>query len=67
MPVSSKSFLILLALLMGGCSQTADRALHVGDGTEPQGLDPHLVSGVPEHRILSTLFEGAGSHLKCNA
>ncbi len=58
MSLSLKSFLIILALLIGGCSQTADRALHVGNGTEPQGLDPHLVSGVPEHRILSTLFEG---------
>ena len=22
---------------------------HVGNGSEPQGLDPHIVTGVPEH------------------
>lgn len=30
----------------------------VGNGTEPESLDPHLVSGVPEHRILMGIFEG---------
>lgn len=32
--------------------------LRVGNGAEPQELDPHVVSGVTEHRILSALFEG---------
>jgi oligopeptide transport system substrate-binding protein len=26
--------------------------------TEPKSLDPHLVTGVPEHRIISAVFEG---------
>ena len=30
----------------------------VGNGTEPQDLDPHIVTGVPEHKILMALFEG---------
>jgi len=30
----------------------------VGNGADPQALDPHIVQGVPEHRILSTLLEG---------
>ena len=30
----------------------------VGNGSEPQGLDPHIVTGVPEHHILITLCEG---------
>ncbi|MCP4640424.1 MAG: peptide ABC transporter substrate-binding protein [bacterium] len=30
----------------------------IGNGAEPQALDPHLVTGVPEHRISSALFEG---------
>ena len=30
----------------------------IGNGAEPESLDPHLVSGVPEHRILAGLFEG---------
>ncbi len=32
--------------------------LRVGNGAEPEGLDPHVVTGVPEHHILLTLFEG---------
>ena len=32
--------------------------LHVGNGTEPQGLDPHVVTGIPESNIVSALFEG---------
>lgn len=32
--------------------------LHVGNGTEPQGLDPHVVTGIPESNIVGALFEG---------
>lgn len=32
--------------------------LHFGNGTEPQGLDPHVVTGVPESHIVHALFEG---------
>ena len=32
--------------------------LHVGNGTEPQGLDPHVVTGIPESNIVKALFEG---------
>ncbi|QQL44749.1 peptide ABC transporter substrate-binding protein [Sulfuriroseicoccus oceanibius] len=35
-----------------------DRIFLYGNSTEPQGLDPHKVSGVPESKILSALFEG---------
>ncbi|MDY6982323.1 MAG: peptide ABC transporter substrate-binding protein [Pseudomonadota bacterium] len=31
---------------------------HMGNASEPQGLDPHIVSGVPEHYIISAIFEG---------
>ncbi len=30
----------------------------IGNETEPETLDPHLKSGVPEHRIYESLFEG---------
>jgi len=56
---------VALAAVAGSCGgpTRADKAslegvLLVGNGAEPQELDPHLVSGVPEHRILSALFEG---------
>ena len=31
---------------------------HFGNGTEPQGLDPHIVTGVPEHHLLISMCEG---------
>jgi len=31
---------------------------HFGNGSEPQGIDPHVVTGVPEHHILISLCEG---------
>ena len=34
---------------------------HYGNGSEPQGLDPHVVTGVPEHNILIGLGEGLTS------
>lgn len=35
-----------------------DGILHFGNGSEPQGLDPHVVTGIPEHHLISALFEG---------
>lgn len=35
-----------------------DGVFHLGNGTEPEGLDPHIVTGVPENHIVSALFEG---------
>ena len=32
--------------------------LHYGNGAEPQGLDPHVVTGVPENHIVRAIFEG---------
>ncbi len=36
----------------------ANQILHVGNGQEPQELDPHIITGVSEIKILSALFEG---------
>ncbi|MEP6388540.1 MAG: peptide ABC transporter substrate-binding protein [Halioglobus sp.] len=54
----------MLALL--GCTggesnvEQGNRAgiLHYGNGSEPQGLDPHVVTGVPENKLIRALFEG---------
>jgi oligopeptide transport system substrate-binding protein len=35
-----------------------DGILHYGNGSEPQGLDPHVVTGVPENKLIRALFEG---------
>ncbi|MCX5757862.1 MAG: ABC transporter substrate-binding protein, partial [Candidatus Hydrogenedentes bacterium] len=48
----------VLPLLNVGCHHREVAALRVGNGAEPQDLDPHVVTGIPEHRIISTLFEG---------
>ena len=57
---------IFLALLVTACGQGETRVeqgnkqqiLHMGNGSEPQGVDPHVATGVPEHHILKGLFEG---------
>lgn len=35
-----------------------EQVLHWGNGTEPQELDPHIVTGMPEHYIIIALLEG---------
>ena len=37
---------------------TSKQILHIGNGDEPQDLDPHIVTGVPEHHIITALLEG---------
>ena len=48
------SFLFITLVLIGCSSGTTPvdsavegKVLHYGNGTEPQGLDPHIVTGVP--------------------
>jgi oligopeptide transport system substrate-binding protein len=56
----------LVAAFLGGCSAgesnvaqgNREGILHFGNGSEPQGLDPHVVTGVPESKIIDALFEG---------
>jgi oligopeptide transport system substrate-binding protein len=58
--------LLLNLLISLGCTpaQTnvergiSEQVLYIGIGSEPEGLDPHLVSGVTEHYVLLSLFEG---------
>ena len=53
-------------LILQGCdlgptnvdSGTANQVLHLGNGTEPQDLDPHIVTGVTENNIITALLEG---------
>lgn len=53
---------LALAACGGGETRVAqgdrEQVLHWGNGTEPQELDPHIVTGVPEHHILIALLEG---------
>lgn len=57
-------FLLLFSatIVMGGGDEEADNiftdSFILGNGAEPETLDPHLMSGVPEHRINMGMFEG---------
>ncbi len=37
---------------------TQHRTLLIGNGTDIESLDPHLVTGQPEHWVITSLFEG---------
>ena len=58
--------LLLACASLAGCGQNqsnvekgnAEQELYIGIGTEPEGLDPHIVTGVTEHYVLLSLFEG---------
>ena len=60
------SILSITLVFLIGCSENispVDSGLekqiyHHGNGSEPQGIDPHIVTGVPEHHILISLCEG---------
>nr|PZN68629.1 MAG: peptide ABC transporter substrate-binding protein [Pseudomonadota bacterium] len=39
-------------------SGNASGVLHFGNGTEPQSIDPHVSTGVPESRLQYALLEG---------
>lgn len=53
--------LCLFSFFLVSCTENSFSPKHnlrVGNGAEVQDLDPSIVSGVTEHRILSALFEG---------
>ena len=57
---------LAITILLSACSAgesnvvqgNREGILHFGNGTEPQGLDPHVVTGLPESHIVRALFEG---------
>ena len=61
--------LVSIALLLAGCGGSGSEKMSassgkdgaefiIGNGAEPQSLDPAKIQGVPEHRINLALFEG---------
>ena len=51
--------LLATAFLDSGCKPAAQRAdLVFLNGAEPESLDPAVITGQPEERIVSSLFEG---------
>jgi oligopeptide transport system substrate-binding protein len=66
MTIKNLSIFLFLVFLNAGCSEiikpvdtaAEKQILYLGNGTEPQDLDPHVVTGVPESKILMALLEG---------
>ena len=64
--MKNTAYLSIFLLVISSCSDgisPVDAALekqilHFGNGSEPQGLDPHIVTGVPEHHLLISMCEG---------
>ena len=50
---------VLILFIVASCSESINpvdsglenQIYHHGNGSEPQGLDPHIVTGVPEHHM----------------
>lgn len=58
---------LLLAGLTVGCGKKAltnveygnqHQILYYANGDEPKSLDPHLITGTPDHNVIMNLFEG---------
>ena len=59
-PRTLSVFLVAALLALAGCgkSGTGANVLRLGNGAEPQDLDPQAITGVTEHKIVMALFEG---------
>ncbi len=63
---STLAMTLIMSLLLSSCGSSESNVesgnrtgtLHWGNGTEPQSLDPHIATGVPEHHVITSLMEG---------
>ena len=54
-----RALIFLLLLGLAGCERAPKRAdLVFINGAEPESLDPAVITGQPEGRIVNALFEG---------
>ncbi len=57
-----KRLLAIFLILLCGCGQPGRRAdLVILNGAEPESLDPAVITGQPEGRVVYALFEGLAS------
>src|SRR4051812_14553714 len=53
------AFAALLSILLSGCAQKEEQSdFTVVNGPEPESLDPAIITGQAESRIVRALFEG---------
>ncbi len=57
-PAIARFLRLGLAMIGAALALSGQQILRLGNGTEPQDLDPQAVTGLPEHKILMALFEG---------
>ncbi|MDG1907056.1 MAG: peptide ABC transporter substrate-binding protein [Arenicella sp.] len=65
-PYLKLCLIVPIAFLITSCGQGESNVesgnrlgtAHIGNGAEPQGMDPHVVTGVPESNIINAIFEG---------
>ncbi len=57
--------MMLASLIVASCDRPTrvemaaqTQTFLMGNGSEPEGLDPHVVTGVPENRIFQAILEG---------
>jgi oligopeptide transport system substrate-binding protein len=59
-------FIAAALLFVGACSKSAEGPLEqvfvFNNGSEPETLDPHKMTGVPGHTLALALFEGLTTH-----
>ncbi len=55
---SLAAFVVLGVVCFASPSVGQEQVFRINNTAEPESLDPALVTGVPEHRIISNLFEG---------
>jgi oligopeptide transport system substrate-binding protein len=59
MTLSVQTAICMIILFLAGCGRNGDRAdLVFINGAEPESLDPAIITGQPEGRIVNALFEG---------
>jgi len=58
---------MLLVSVLVGCTQREKADLTILNGPEPQSLDPHIVTGQADARVVLTLFEGLTKFNPVNA
>ncbi len=56
-----------MALLLVGCTARPPADLRIVNGKEPESLDPAVVVGQPDGRVVNTLFEGLTRYNATNA
>ncbi len=57
-----KPAVLFFSLLLAACGPAQRADLVIINGTEPESIDPHIITGQPEGRICLALFEGLAAN-----